>query len=190
MPVNLTRKNIVFQPDPSRVIARFLPTNDQRSATLIKKVLALPEKQQRETLVQILRDYSKRHRSISRIFEKNFSKVSHLLPEIGVEASALTTAQKGLIGAYFTMEYSIEAAAFFNPSVMEDPDQSELSPGEKRIIISFRATGEGHISSIVFRSGVLDKKSNILIEPPGRMLESPEQIKNHTYYKNSFLQKL
>src|SRR3990170_7174311 len=145
MPVNLIRKNIIFQPDSTRVIARFHANSDQRSIALIKKVIALPEKQQRETLVQILRDYSKRHRSISRIFEKNFGRVAHLLTEVDVDASTLTTTQKGLIGAYFTMEYSIEAAAFFNPSIMEDPDQSDLAPNEKRIILSFRATGEGHI---------------------------------------------
>lgn len=190
MPVSVNRKNIIFQPDSTRVIARFLSNSDQRSIALIKKVLALPEKQQRETLVQVLRDYSKRHRSISRIFEKSFNRVAGLIAELGIDVSALTSAQKGLIGAYFTMEYSIEAAAFFNPSIIEDPDQSELSPGEKRVILSFRATGEGHISSIVFRSGILDRKNDILIEPPGRMLESPEQIKNHTYYKNSFLEKL
>jgi beta-1,2-mannobiose phosphorylase / 1,2-beta-oligomannan phosphorylase len=190
MPINITRKNIIFQPDPSRVIARFLFNNNQRSAVIIRKVLALPEKQQRETLVQVLRDFSKRHRSISKVFEKNFGRVAYLLPELGIEAASLTTTQKGLIGAYFTMEYSIEAAAFFNPSIMEDTDQSELSPGEKRVIISFRATGEGHISSIVFRSGVLDRKNDILVEPPGRLLESPEHIKNHTYHKESFLQKL
>ncbi|HVX51530.1 MAG TPA: glycoside hydrolase family 130 protein, partial [Chitinophagaceae bacterium] len=98
--------------------------------------------------------------------------------------------QKQLIGAYFTMEYSIEAAAFFNPSIIEDPDQSGLASGEKRVIISFRATGEGHISSIVFRTGVLDRKSHILLEPAGRLLESAEQVKNHVYEKDGFLKKL
>lgn len=188
--INITRKNIFFQPDPTRVIARFLYNNDDRSKALIQGVLALTEKEQRDTLVQVLRDYSKRHRSISRVFEKSFARISRLLPEIGIDISTLTSTQKGLIGSYFTMEYSIEAAAFFNPSIIEDPDQSALSPGEKRVIISFRATGEGHISSIVFRSGVLDKKNDILIEPQGRMLESPEHIRNHTYHKDSFLQKL
>ena len=188
--INITRKNIFFQPDPSRVIARFHFSNDQRGKALIQQILALSEKEQRETLVQVLRDYSKRHRSISRVFEKNFGRVSRLLPDIGIDISTLTSTQRGLIGAYFTMEYSIEAAAFFNPSMIEDPDQSMLAPGEKRVIISFRATGEGHISSIVFRSGVLDQKNDILIEPPGRLLESPEHIRNHTYHKDSFLQKL
>lgn len=190
MPVNVIRKNIKFQPDSSRVITRFLYSGDERSANLITKILSLPEKQQRETLTQILRDYSKRHRSISKAFEKNFSRLNNVFERLSIDPHTLTTAQKVLIGSYFTMEYSIEAAAFFNPSMMEDPDQSELSKGEKRVIISFRATGEGHISSIVFRSGILDSNNNILIEPPGKMLESPEHIKNHTYHKDSFLQKL
>lgn len=190
MPVNVIRRNVIFQPDSSRVIARFLYNNDERSADLILKVLEMPERLQRETLIQILRDYSKRHRSISRVFEKNFNKLAHVFKKLNMDPSTLTSAQRGLIGAYFTMEYSIEAAAFFNPSIMEDPDQSGLAHGEKRVIISFRATGEGHISSIVFRSGILDRQNNILLEPPGRMLESPEHVKNHTYEKDSFLKKL
>jgi len=88
------------------------------------------------------------------------------------------------------MEYSIEAAAFFNPSMVEDPDQSGLSPNQKRVIISFRATGEGHVSSIVFRSGIIESDHNIVIEQPGKMLESPEHVKSHTYYKMLFKQKL
>jgi predicted GH43/DUF377 family glycosyl hydrolase len=88
------------------------------------------------------------------------------------------------------MEYSIESAAFFNPSVVEHPDQSETGPGEKRVIISFRATGEGHISSIVFRTGVLDKYSNLTIEPIGKMLEEAEHIRRHIYDKESFRSKL
>lgn len=190
MPVNVTRKNIIFQPDSSRVIARFLFNSDQRSADLIMRVLSLPEKEQRDSLMQVLRDYSKRHRSISKVFEKNFGRLGPAFSMLSIDPSTLSTTQKVLIGAYFTMEYSIEAAAFFNPSIMEDPDQSGLTTGETRVILSFRATGEGHVSSIVFRSGVLDTNNNILIEPPGRLLESPEHVKNHTYHKDSFLQKL
>ena len=181
MPVSVIRKNIIFQPDSSRVIALFLSNNDQRKVAVVKRVLSLSEKQQRETLVQILRDYSKRHRSISRVFEKNFNKLEHIFKQMDIDSERLSTVQKVLIGSYFTMEYSIEAAAFFNPSIMEDPDQSGLANGEKRVIISFRATGEGHISSIVFRSGILDHQNHILIEPPGKMLESPEHV---PVYKN------
>jgi len=190
MAVNVVRKNIIFQPDSSRVIARFLFNGDQRAIDLIKRVLSLAEKEQRESLMMVLRDYSKRHRSISKVFEKNFARLAPSFTQLNIDPSTLTTTQKVLIGAYFTMEYSIEAAAFFNPSIMEDPDQTGLTTGETRVIISFRATGEGHVSSIVFRSGILDPNNNILIEPPGRLLESPEHVKNHTYHKGSFLQKL
>lgn len=157
---------------------------------MINRVLSLSEKQQQENLTQILRDFSKRHRSVSRIFEKHFNRLAHLFQDMNVDVNTLTSTQKVLIGAYFTMEYSIESAAFFNPSIIEDPDQSETGVGEKRVILSFRATGEGHISSVVFRSGIIDNQNNIRIEPPGKMLESPEHVKNHTYHKTSFLRKL
>ncbi|MFO8055094.1 MAG: glycoside hydrolase family 130 protein [Bacteroidales bacterium] len=98
--------------------------------------------------------------------------------------------QKALIGSYFTMEYSIESAAIFNPSIVEDPYQSELGPGEKRIIFSFRATGEGHISSIIFRSAVIDKDNNLIVEPVGNMLAEAERIKRHIYDKKIFIKDL
>ena len=114
----------------------------------------------------------------------------HLLPDLSMGVRTLTKEQKLLIGSYFTMEYSIEAAAFFNPSVIESADQNGLAAGEKRIILSFRATGEGHISSIVFRCGVIDTENNITISSPGKMLESPVHVKNHQYQKKSFRRKL
>ena len=190
MSITVSRKDVIFEPDASRVIARFLYTTDERSLDLITRLMTLTEKQRAELLTQILRDFSQRHRSISRIFEKHFHRLSSLFKKLDIDPHSLTTTQKVLIGAYFTMEYSIEAAAFFNPSIMEDPDQSEMGPGEKRVIISFRATGEGHISSVVFRSGIIDRKNKITIEPTGKMLESPEHIKNHTYHKTSFSRKL
>lgn len=190
MPVNVVRKNVLFEPDASRVIARFFYTTEARSMELITRVLSLTKKQQQEALTQVLRDYSKRHRSISRIFEKHFGRLAQLFKQLNIDQHTLSDVQKGLIGSYFTMEYSIEAAAFFNPSIMEDPDQSEVAEGERRVILSFRATGEGHISSVVFRSGIIDSKNDITIEPAGKMLESPVHIKNHTYHKTSFLRKL
>lgn len=190
MPVNITRKDVLFEPDASRVIARFMSSSYDRSMALITRILNFSEKQQKEVLTQVLRDYSKRHRRISLIFENHFKRLDTIFKRLNVEPESLSSMQKTLIGSYFTMEYSIEAAAFFNPSIFEDPDQTGLVRGEKRVIISFRATGEGHISSIVFRSGVIDDQNNITIEPPGKMLESPEHVKNHTYHKKSFSRKL
>jgi len=190
MLVTVTRKKFTFSPDSSRVIARFLYLNDERSAYIIRKVLAMPKKEVDIAMSQVLRGYSRRHRNISRIFEKHFAKLAPIFEKIEVNEEDLSITQKALIGSYFTMEYSIESAAFFNPSIVEDPDQSEIRTDEKRVIFSFRATGEGHISSIVFRSGVLDKNNNLTIEPVGKMLAEADVIKRHVYDKKTFHEKL
>lgn len=150
----------------------------------------MPDNEVNSAMSQLLRGYSRRHRNISRIFEKHFAKLSPIFEKIEVNEEDLSPTQKSLIGSYFTMEYSIESAAFFNPSVVEDPDQSETRSDEKRVIFSFRATGEGHISSVVFRAGILDKKNNLTIEPVGKMLAEADVIKRHVYDKKAFKEKL
>src|SRR5665647_1375494 len=190
MQVAVTRKKFIFSPDPTRVIARFLYMNDERSADIIRKVLAMPEKEVNIAMSQLLRGYSRRHRNISRIFEKHFAKLAPIFNKIEVNEDDLSVSQKALIGSYFTMEYSIESAAFFNPSIVDNPDQTETKSDEKRVIFSFRATGEGHISSIVFRSGILDKNNNLTIEPVGKMLAEADVIKRHVYDKKTFQEKL
>lgn len=190
MPVSVTRKNIFFQPDSRRIIARFFYISEERSLKIIKRVLQLTDSQQKEILAQVLRGYSKRHRSIVSIFEKHFNRLSDCFKILDVDTNSLSSIQKLVIGSYFTMEYSVEAAAFFNPSIVEDLDQTQLADGEKRIILSFRATGEGHVSSIVFRSAIIDANLNIRMEHVGNMLDKPSQIKNHIYHKKSFLKKL
>jgi predicted GH43/DUF377 family glycosyl hydrolase len=190
MALEVIRKNIYFNPDPSRVIARFLYTGDERSLELLKKVLKMPDDQVKGTVTQVLRGFSKRHRNISRIFENNFNRLDHLFAQLEIEQDSVDLNRKLLIGSYFTMEYSIESAAFFNPSMVIHPDQTELGADELRVIISFRATGEGHISSIVFRAGVLDKNNNLSIEEPGQLLDEAEHITRHIYNKQAFMSKL
>jgi len=190
MQVTVNRKKFIFSPDPSRIIARFLYLSDERSTEIIQKVLAMPEKDQKTALSQLLRGYSRRHRNISQVFEKYLKRLAPIFEKLGIDRNELSLAQKTLIGSYFTMEYSIESAAFFNPSVIEHPDQSETSMDEKRVIFSFRATGEGHISSIVFRSGILDKNNNLNLEPVGKMLAEADVIKRNIYDKKSFQKKL
>ena len=102
----------------------------------------------------------------------------------------LSDERKMLIGSYCTMEYAIESAAFFNPSMMEDFDQLYLERGEKRVIISFRATGEGHISSIVFRRGILDKDNNLQVMKIGDHIDKAEISQKKEYDKNRFVRKL
>jgi predicted GH43/DUF377 family glycosyl hydrolase len=190
MQVAVNRKNIKFRPDATRVIARFLFIDDNRALHTIRSVLNMPANEASVVLNQVLRDYSMRHRNISKIFEKHFNKITYLFTQLGIDPEELDYFRKILIGSYFTMEYSIEAAAFFNPSIVEHPDQTETGPNEKRVIVSFRATGEGHISSIVFRTGVLDKNNNLTLEPVGRLLEEAEHIRRHVYDKESFRTKL
>jgi predicted GH43/DUF377 family glycosyl hydrolase len=190
MQVAVIRKDCKFLPDPSRVIARFNYFSSERGKNIILSVMAMSDSEVNIALSQVLRGYSRRHRNISTIFENHYNKLSDLFNELGIKPDEVDQSKKALIGSYFTMEYSIESAAFFNPSIVEDPDQSELGPNEKRVIFSFRATGEGHISSIVFRSAIIDKNNNVIIEPVGKMLAEAERIRRHIYTKASFISKL
>jgi len=190
MQVTINRKEIRFSPDPSRIIARFFYTNDARGRQVILHVMNMEDSEVEATLNQILRNYSVRHRNISLLFKNHFYRVNPLLEQLKIDPLTIGPARQALIGSYFTNEYSIEAAAFFNPSVVEDPDQSGLTPEEKRLIFSFRATGEGHISSIVFRSGILDKNCNLRVEPVGKMLAEANIIQKYVYDKEIFVRKL
>ena len=145
-PVKVERKDIYFKPDKKRVLARFFSLGEERTIKVIKRTLELTESERKKVFGQVLRSYTKRHRSIINIFERNFERVSYLLEKIPFPKEKLSQLDKLLIGSYFTMEYSIESAALFNPSIVEHPDQTELFKGEKRVILSFRATGEGHVS--------------------------------------------
>ena len=191
MPLNIKRKPVVFYPDPKRVIARFfMPGQTDRAQSIIQKVLEQPEKETEATLNQVLRNFSGRHRNITKIFEKSFDEVKWIIKEMELDPEGLLDNKKLLIGSYFTMEYAIESTAFFNPSIVEDPYQEDLQEGEKRIIVSFRATGEGHVSSIVFRSGIIDKNNDLHFKEAGRYVDVPEVVKRHVYDKKSFLKKL
>jgi predicted GH43/DUF377 family glycosyl hydrolase/ActR/RegA family two-component response regulator len=191
MSTTVNRKPIRFTSDPRRVIARFFfPGPETRVQSIIKKVQDMPEEAARMSLNQSLREFSSRHRNISKIYQKHFERVRNIMNGRNGDLNQLTEHKQLLIGAFFTSEYSIESAAFFNPSVVEDPDQTGLQEGQKRVIISFRATGEGHISSVVFRGGVLGANNNIELIPTGRLIDEAEAIKNYVYSKEVFCSKL
>jgi len=191
MSVTVNRKPIRFYSDPKRVITRFFfPGPETRVQSIINKVVGMPDQAANLALNQSLRDFSSRHRNISRIYQKNFDRVRDIMAGRNGDLNQISEYKKLLIGAYFTSEYSIESAAFFNPSMVEDPDQTGLQEGQKRIIISFRATGEGHISSIAFRGGILDKANNLTVQQSGKLIDEAEAVKNHIYNKASFRSKL
>lgn len=191
MSVQVNRKDIKLLPNSKRVIARYYDPGDaNRKKTIIELVIALSDNEARFTLNRTLTSYSQRHRNISKTFQVHFDNVKEAVGEMNIDLEGLSREKKLLIGSYFTMEYSIESAAFFNPSIVEDPDQTYLGDDEKRIIASFRATGEGHVSSIVFRRGIIDKHNNVHLNSPGDLLDIPESVKKHIYQKEDFVRKL
>ncbi|HEX6428831.1 MAG TPA: glycoside hydrolase family 130 protein [Niastella sp.] len=165
MKLQVKRINIRLNPDVKKVIPRFFNTGNERSLSLIKKVMQLSDQEANDLFLQVYKEFCDRYQNIGSIFEKHYELVVHLLPEN--DRLTISKDKKLLIGSYFTMEYSLEHAALFNPSIVEDPDQSGAGPGELNVILSFRATGEGHISSLIFKRGKLDKNAMIHIEPSG-----------------------
>jgi predicted GH43/DUF377 family glycosyl hydrolase len=160
-------------PDPRRVLARlFVPgqemltDGESRAGGVIDRILALSDEEVAKTLEATLTAFADRHRELEIIFEEHFDLVAHRL---GARTD-LSEERRLLMGAYFTNEYSIEGAALFNPSIVLHPDQSQVGFGEARIILSLRAVGEGHLSSIEFRTGIIDAGAQVRIDDPGSVL--------------------
>ena len=181
-------------PDVRRVIAKpYLPGEEiagglpSRSALLMERVLAIPESQVPSLVDEIVAGFSSRHGDFEALLERHFDQVAH---HVGPNAGPVSRQRRLLIGAYFTHEYSIEAAALFNPSIVLAPDQSGLAPGLKRVIMSLRAVGEGHISSIEFRSAVIDASSSLTFDPLGSYLVGGQRTAPATYDRHLFGLKL
>ena len=189
MRLSIERKPIRVNPDPKRVIARFFFNGNDRAKEVIERVMEISEEVAFGIVSPLLQEYSKRHRNITRVLNRHCSKLKPLFLELNIDYDTLTINRKLLVGSYFTHEYSIESAAFFNPSIVEDPDQTELEDGQRRVIISFRAVGEGHISSITFRRGMIDKYNNITILPAGSYIDEAEIVRNAVYNKKLFFDK-
>jgi predicted GH43/DUF377 family glycosyl hydrolase len=182
---NKTLKNI--RPDPRRVITRpFRPATENHTANIINRVLALDETRVKALLKHTLKDFAHRHKDIQSVLMMNFQKISGYVQE----PATLSAERKLLLGSCFTMEYSIESAALFNPSIVIYPKQNNLQKGQTRVIFSFRATGEGHISSIVFRSALIDRDNSIFLESVSPFLGTPEVVLNATYDRGLFKAKL
>jgi len=189
MRLQIDRKPVKVYPDPKRVIARFFFNGEARAQQIIRLVLKLTKEEVFAQISPLLQEYSKRHRNITKILARHCKKLKYIMDSMGVDYDVLDKYQRLLIGSYFTHEYSIESAAFFNPSIVQDPDQTDLVEGEKRVIISFRAVGEGHISSVVFRRALIDRHNNIFVTAAGNYIDEAEVIRNAVYDKKLFLKK-
>jgi predicted GH43/DUF377 family glycosyl hydrolase len=187
--LKVIRKKNKIVGDTSRVITLLhLPDDKRRISRIIQRVMSMPEKVAKNLIAQIMTDFARRHEDIEHIFEQHLNEVEGYLPS----DAKLSRVQKALIGAYFTKEYAIESAALFNPSIVPHPDQSHLDKGSLRFVMSLRATGDGHVSSIVFRSGVLDRHNTFLFDPISDFVETPDlQLDpNPVYNRDVFQRKL
>jgi predicted GH43/DUF377 family glycosyl hydrolase len=181
------RTGIVLTPDKSRVLFRpFVLASEQRIQKIVARVLALPEDTVLAQMDHVMAEFYGRHQRLAAYFDTRFRSVrSHLLTD-----SPISQARQRLIGAYFTQEYSLESAALFNPSMVWHPDQSGLAPGSRRFILSLRATGEGHISSVAFRTGTVDAECRIQVDTPSRFVTAAEVVPDSTYETELFRRKL
>jgi len=181
------RRRTRIERDTSRVIIRaHIPSDMMRVSKIIGRVLELSENKVQKLLKDVHDNFFDRHKNIEQQLIKHFDKVSEYVPENTI----VSNTKKMLIGAYFTMEYSIESAALFNPSIVMHPNQKGLLKGELRFIMSLRATGEGHISSIVFRSGVIKNNGSFLLNGVSEFVETPRVSHDPFYDSHLFRLKL
>jgi predicted GH43/DUF377 family glycosyl hydrolase len=187
MSIAIRRTAMVLKPDQTRVLLRpFRPGSPERIAAIITRVLAIPESEVEGLLHGICDDFSKRHEHIREIFQERYEQVRECL----WAESECSELRQLLIGSYFLAEYSLESAALFNPSIVEHPDQTGLPPGSLRFLLSLRATGEGHVSSITFRTGVVTSDHDVVVTPPTGYLTEPKQVANPHYEKALFRRRL
>jgi predicted GH43/DUF377 family glycosyl hydrolase len=185
--MEVKRTGIVLKPTNSRVVIRpFEVANEARVERIIARISSLSEQEVEGQLAAVMREFRQRHQRTREFFQHRYEQVrKHLLTDQPVGEN-----RRLLIGAYFTQEYALESAALFNPSMVWHPDQSGLPDGSHRFVLSLRATGEGHISSITFRSGVIDADSRVRMDEPTRYVQAPESVPNALYEKPLFHRKL
>ena len=180
----ITKSAVRLHATPKAVITRYLEFGGTtRIQNVISRIAALTDEEATDVMNNIIKEFKGRHRDIQHTFQDHFNKINELKP---AGAGQFSETKQLLLGALFTMEYSIQSAALFNPSIVQHPDQADLQPGQQRFIMSLRATGEGHISSIVFKTGVVDNEGKIMLdEAPDFFTRLPRHAAYH--YKKSFL---
>ncbi|MBU3023638.1 glycoside hydrolase family 130 protein [Aestuariibacter sp. A3R04] len=186
--LSIKRRKWKLHPDPSLVICRpHIPSGGpSRIQAIINRVLGLSKQDANKLLDRLRLDFSERHRDLNSILDANFKLVEPYAPS----NLTLSANQKMLLGAYFTMEYAVSSAALFNPSIVRHPDQSNLGPHELRFVMSLRAVGEGHISSLCFRSGIIKEDGSILFDPVSDIVEMPLQKNETLFDKATFFQRV
>jgi predicted GH43/DUF377 family glycosyl hydrolase len=175
----MNRQALYLRPDPARVIVRpfkpateprdLNPTDKTRANHIVDRVLALDPEAVASQLADVLENFNGRHRNLLETFEARADVMEQALAAHGI----FSNVQRQLIGAYFLNEYSFEASALFNPSIVPHPDQSDAPKGGLRFVLSLRAVGEGHVSSLTFRAGTIAADGSLSVDPTARLASSP-----------------
>jgi predicted GH43/DUF377 family glycosyl hydrolase len=175
----LNRQASSLYPDPARVVVRpfrpateprdLNPTDKTRANHIVDRVLAMDDDAAARQLDDVLANFEGRHRNLLRICETRADDMEAAF----AGHRRFTPLQRRLVGAYFLHEYSFEAAALFNPSIVPHPDQGGMAAGTQRFILSLRAVGEGHVSSLTFRSGTIAADGSVLVDPAERLAATP-----------------
>lgn len=186
------RTEHALQPDHDRVVSRiFLPgqelgqPGESRSSLILGRVLELDAEQVDVELEAVRASFLGRHRDLEDTWAAHFAAVEHRLVGVG----RLPASRRLLIGAYFTSEFAIEGAALFNPSMVPHPDQGGLPAGATRFLMTVRAVGEGHISSVEFRTGVVGRDGMVVLDAPATVAVLPAAMPAQ-YSRVSFEQQL
>ena len=184
--ISLTRTNIKIEAKPERVVPLYFKiSSENRIKRIVSQVLALDEKIVESSLNKILLEFDSRHIAFKQVLINNYNIIKEYIPSNII----LSNSRKQLLGAYFTKEYSVESAALFNPSIVKHPSQDSLDKGEVRFILSLRATGEGHISSVEFRTGVISKTGEIAIDTPSSKLAIANKTKDQEYSRDFIIKR-
>lgn len=186
-PIEIFRHNIHFFPESERVIMRpFIPNHPPSIAAMLDRVMAMSIDQVIKELDSLRQEFNYRHFNVEAVLHAHYEK---LRPNL-FTAKPLSKPRQLLIGALCSGEYALESAAIFNPSIVPHPDQNNLPEGDIRFVMSLRATGEGHISSIEFRTGIIKADGHISTDPTSRFVTAPEKVPNPNYKKSKFVAKL
>jgi predicted GH43/DUF377 family glycosyl hydrolase len=187
MTPRVVRHDLRLVPDAGRVILRpFVPGNPRTVVTILGRALALTEAEVEAELARVHRSFGPRHGDIDALLAQNFGRVADQV----FTQRPLSRARQLLVGALFSGEYALEAAALFNPSIVAAPDQAGVADGELRIVMSLRATGEGHVSSIEFRSGTVKAGGDVVLDPESQFVTAPNRVPDPHYLHDLFREKL
>ncbi len=185
--MDLKRTDVLIKPNNARVLVRpFEFADSQRAFRIVARVMSLADAEVDRLVADLFNEFHGRHQKARQFILHRFEYAQQFL----LTDAPVSENRQLLIGAYFTQEYALESAALFNPSMIWHPDQTMVPPGSKRFILSLRATGEGHVSSITFRSGIIDRDCRIVLDPTPRFVTTPDMEPNTQYEKGLFQRKL